>query len=143
MNICDLSNEDIIRIVTDIFSPKRIANITRHKREDYISCDIYMEWSSNDGGDKKEIKNEIELRDPFKYGLNAIRSAIIPVRGSGKGRCYIKLMQFCFAKGIKPDWMDNNPYEGNALHMDRVASMSATNLLTGEQVMYMPFNTCR
>lgn len=143
MNICDLSNEDIVRIVTDIFSPKRIANITRHEREDYISCDIYTEWLSEDGNNKKEIRNEIELRDPFKYGLNAIRSARMPVRGSGRGRCYIKLMQFCFAKGMKPDWMENNPYEVNALHMDRVNSMPATNLFTGEQVVYMPFHTCR
>lgn len=133
MNICDLSNEDIIRIVTDIFSPKRIANITRHEREDYISCDIYTEWLSEDGNNKKEIRNEIELRDPFKYGLNAIRSDGVPVRGSS----YIKLMQFCFAKGMKPDWIENNPY------MDRVNSMPATNLFTGEQVVYMPFHTCR
>lgn len=143
MNICDLSNEDIVRIVTDIFSPKWIVNIKRHEREDYISCDLYTEWSSNDGNDKKEIKDEIELRDPFKHGLNAIRSAWMPARASGRGRGYIKLMQFCFAKGMKPDWMENNPYEVNTLHMDRVASMSATNLLTGEQVIYMPFNTCR
>ncbi len=74
MNICDLSNEDIVRIVTDIFSPNRIVNIKRHKRDDYyISCDIYTEWSSKDGNDKEEIKDEIELRDPFKYGVESGR----------------------------------------------------------------------
>lgn len=136
MNICDLSNEDIIRIVTDIFSPKWIANIKRHKHEDYISCDIYTEWSSKDDNDTEVIKNEIKFRNPFEHGMDAIRSDGVPVRGSS----YIKLMQFCFAKGMKPDWIENNPYDVN---IDRVDSMPAANLFTGEQVVYMPFHTCR
>jgi len=109
MQICDLSNEDITRIVTDIFSPKRIVNITRHKRDDYISCNIYTEWTSKDENGKEATcmcKDGVELRNPFKNGIHAIWSDGFHLVGSD----YTKLKQFCFAKGMKPDWMENNPY---------------------------------
>ena len=113
MKICNLSNEDITRIVIDIFSPRRITNIVKHRREDYISCNIYTEWTSEDENGKKEVsicKDEVELRDPFKHGTDAIWSDGVPLIGSD----YTKLKQFCFAKGMKPDWMENNPYISEA-----------------------------
>lgn len=100
--MCDFSKEDIIRIVTDIFDPKRITRIQRHKREDYISCNVYTEWSSeNDDGteDTVTICDEVELRNPFEYGRNAIYSGNIPLNAGD----YAKLKQFCLAHGIMPD----------------------------------------
>lgn len=107
--MCDFTNEEIVRIVTDIFQPKKVTCIKRHKREDYISCNVYTEWqSSNDDGtiDTVTCCDEIELRNPFVYGSNAIHGGDIPLRE----RDNILLKQFCFAHGIMPDWIENNPY---------------------------------
>lgn len=109
MRICDLSDGDIIRIVTDLFAPKRITNIRRHKRDGCVSCVVYTEWSSPDENGKEETvtcKDAVELRNPFEAGTNAIWTEGIPLKESD----YVKLKQFCFAKGMKPDWMENNPY---------------------------------
>lgn len=107
--MCDFTNEEIIRIVTDIFQPKKVTGIKRHKREDYITCNVYTEWqSSNDDGtiDTVTCRDEIELRNPFVYGSNAIHGGDIPLRE----RDNILLKQFCFAHGMMPDWIENNPY---------------------------------
>ena len=107
--MCDLTNEDIVRIVTDIFQPKRITKIQRHKREDYITCNIYTEWEGKDDNGKNDtitICDQVELRNPFEYGSGAIDAGDVPVNN----RDYIKLKQFCFAHGMMPDWMSNNPY---------------------------------
>lgn len=107
--MCELTDEDIRRIVTDIFWPKRITCIRRHKREDYISCNIYTEFSStNENGNKETTTccDEIELRNPFEYGDDAIRSGDFPLQWQD----YIMLKQFCFAHGIVPGWIRNNPY---------------------------------
>ena len=107
--MCELTDEDIRRIVTDIFGPKRITGIRRHKREDYISCNIYTEWSSTDENGEVETttcRDEIELRNPFEYGDDAIRSGDFPLRWQD----YTMLKQFCFAHGIIPGWVRNNPY---------------------------------
>lgn len=109
MRICDLSDEDIAHIVTDMFSPKKITNIRRHKRDDYVSCNVYTEWFSKDENGKEEAtvcKDEVELRNPFEYGQGAICAEGIPLNSSD----YVKFKQFCFARGMRPDWMENNPY---------------------------------
>lgn len=111
--MCDLTNGEIIRIVTDIFQPKKITCITRHKREDYISCHVYTDWqSSNDDGtvDTVTCRDEIELRNPFECGRNAIYGGDIPLREQD----YTLLKQFCFAHGMMPDWMRDNPYLGGS-----------------------------
>lgn len=109
VKMCELTDEDIRRIVTDIFSPKRITGIRRHKREDYISCNIYTEWSSTDENGVVETTtccDEVELRNPFEYGSDAIRSGDFPLQWQD----YIQLKQFCFAHGLMPDWIRKNPY---------------------------------
>ena len=97
--MCELTDEDIRRIVTDIFWPKRITCIRRHKREDYISCNIYTEWSSTDENGEVETttcRDEIELRNPFEYGDDAIRSGDFPLQWQD----YTMLKQSCIINVI-------------------------------------------
>lgn len=105
----DLSKDEIKQIVTDIFHPKKITNIETHKRDEAITCTIYTEWESYDDDGKLEIDlipDALTLRNPFEYGDNAIH-----VGFSLGYDDYLKLKQFCFAKGIiHEDWIKYNPY---------------------------------
>jgi hypothetical protein len=42
--LVDLTDEEIIFIVQDIFSPKEISNIVRSDEDNEIICDITMTW---------------------------------------------------------------------------------------------------
>ncbi len=110
----DLTDEEVRQIVTDMFSPKKITNIKRSKRRDEITCTIYTEWASYEAGREviDTIADEIELRNPFDYGKDAIWAQFNVVDED-----YTKLKQFCFAKGIYGaaiKWLLNNPYMGPA-----------------------------
>ena len=121
--MCELTDEEIRRIVADIFQPKRITGIRRHKRADYVSCNIYTEWCSTDeNGDVETTtcRDEIELRNPFECGDEAIRGGDFPLRWQD----YILLKQFCFAHGLMPDWMRNNPYLDQSAEQPDAAGIS-------------------
>jgi len=99
----DLSKDEIKQIVTDIFHPKKVTNIETHKEE--ITCTIYTEWESRDE-ETTLIADTLTLRNPFKYGEDAI-----DIGFSVNGSDYLKLKQFCFAKGIfHENWVKDNPY---------------------------------
>ena len=103
-----MTNDEIKQIVTDIFAAKKVTNIKRSKKWDEITCTIYTEWEStdDDGNMVREvIPDELELKDPFVYGEQAIY-----VQFGLKSSDYVKLKQFCISKGILPDWVKNNPY---------------------------------
>ena len=110
-NFLDLTDDEVKQIVTDMFDPKKITCINRHKRDDMITCKIYTEWKTtdDDGNTIPELfSDEITLRNPFDYGEDAIDSDFQIQRSD-----YTKLKQFCFAKGIYGaalDWLLNNPY---------------------------------
>lgn len=105
----DLSKDEIKQIVTDIFHPKKITNIETHKRDEEITCTIYTEWESYDDDGHLEtdlIPDTLTLRNPFEYGDNAIHVNFLVGYDD-----YLKLKQFCFAKGIfSEDWVKHNPY---------------------------------
>lgn len=108
-----LTNDEVKQIVTDIFDAKKVTNIKRSKKWDEITCKIYTEWeTTDDDGNKipELIPDELTIRDPFKYNEGALN-----VNFQLKSSDYIKLKQFCIAKGILPDWVKDNPYmkEGN------------------------------
>ena len=106
--ICDLSDDDIIRIVTDLFAPKKITNIKRHRCDNCVSCTIYKDWVKEIGSVKEDVstyKDRVILRNPFEHDL-AIRAGRIVLKPGDR----VQFEQFCFAKGIKPDWFDSNPY---------------------------------
>lgn len=104
-----LTNEEIKQIVTDMFSPKKITCIKKSKKYDEITCNIYTEWGTDDDdGGVLCVCDELTLRNPFVYNEDSI-SVDFQVKGSD----YTSLKQFCFAKGIVPDWIKNNPYMEN------------------------------
>lgn len=107
-----LNNEEVKQIVTDMFSPKKITCIKRSKKYDEITCRIYTEWETTDDDGNEVIElipDDIELRNPFDYGEYAIHAQFQITTDD-----YIKLKQFCFAKGIygkSIEWLLNNPYD--------------------------------
>lgn len=110
LDICSLTDDEVRQIVTDMFNPARITNIRRHKREGYVSCTMYSKWTSYDENGKEDTvtcKDDVEIHDPFEYYARPITcSEGFPVRAED----IIKLKQFCFSKGLMPEWMRNNPY---------------------------------
>lgn len=110
-NFLDLTDDEVKQIVTDMFDPKKITCINRHKRDDMITCKIYTEWETTDDDGNtitETIPDEITLRNPFDYDEDAI-NADFQIHCSD----YTQLKQFCFAKGIYGaalDWLLNNPY---------------------------------
>lgn len=116
----DLTKDEIKFIVNELFSPKRITNIKISKRYEEISCTIYTEWvtTDDDGNEVIEIiPDEIELRNPFDYGENAIHA---PFGLNYKD--YAKLKSYCYAKGIygaSIEWLTNNPYTQRKSEVDK------------------------
>jgi len=93
----------------------------RNKKYDRITCKVYVEWKSYDDNDKiivEKLCDEITLSDPFKYETMSIAAPF-----SLKREDYIKLMQFCFAKGVYESYLiKNNPY----LSTDSIANFVNT-----------------
>jgi len=107
--ICELSNYDVETIMKDIFEAKRITKIKRHLKDDYISCNVYTEWEGYDENGKKETltcRDAVEIRNPFVYENKALDSGGIP----SKEDDLLKLKQFCYARGLVPNWIKDNPY---------------------------------
>lgn len=92
----DLTDEEVRQVVTDMFSPKKITCIKRHKKLDEITCNIYTEWVSTDD-DGKEVtdvcRDELTLMNPFDYGGDAIH-----VQFQITSRDYDMLKSFCYNK---------------------------------------------
>ena len=106
-SILDVPYGDIIRLLTDLFQPEKITCLQKHKRKKCISCKIYTKWSSKDENGKEDTViccDEVILTNPFEdTGLVA---GDMPLRSED----FVKYKQFCFAHGMVPEWMENNPY---------------------------------
>ena len=99
-----LSEDEIKEVVKDIFDPKKITCIKKHKRDDEITCNIYTEWDTDDGKGWQTVCDKITLKDPFLYGADAITADF-----SLDPYDFTILKQYCAAKGILP-WFKDNPY---------------------------------
>lgn len=103
----DLTDDDIKFIVNKIFDTEKITRIKKHIREKYITCNIYTKWNykEDDGKIATEIMcDELELYDPY----SSFRP--LKVDFSVLSQDNILYKQFCYSKGIYPDWMNNNPF---------------------------------
>lgn len=106
--ITDLTDVEITQIITDLFSPKEIKGLRRNKKKGTVSCSITTEWG--EGSDVEEIEDALTLRNPFDHGMyDAIdfEDGNFPTDEED----LFKFKQFCFAKGIQPEYLTkNNPY---------------------------------
>lgn len=96
-----MTDDEVRQIVNEIFSPKKITCIQRHKREESITYKIYTDW--NDGEKEYTVADELTLFNPLNNS-NSIQVAM-----SLKREDFTKFKQFCAAKGMIP-WLKNNPY---------------------------------
>lgn len=107
----DLTKDEVKFIVNELFSPKKITNISISEEYEEITCTIYTEWASTDDDGNEIIEivpDEIELHNPFDYGENAINA---PFALNDKD--YSKFKSYCYAQGIygaSIEWLTNNPY---------------------------------
>lgn len=107
----DLTDEEIRQVVKDIFSPKKITCIKRHKKWDEITCNISMEWTTTDDNGKEVTYvhcDELTLMNPFDHGEDAIQIPFQVTAGD-----YNILKSFCYAKGVygvSIKWLTDNPY---------------------------------
>ena len=113
MKFYELTDNDIKKILYDIFECKKVTCIKHYKKFDEISCKMYTEWYSKDDNGEEivdTIADEIILRNPFDYSIyDAIDIGDFDIHNED----YIKLKQFCYAKGIygeSIEWLFNNPY---------------------------------
>lgn len=107
MTMYELTDDDVRRVVTDMFEPDKITNIRRNKKQDTVSCNIYTTWGSEE---PIQIMDKLTLRNPFGYCLGDcidFDDGNFPVRGTD-----LKILQqFCYAKGIRPEYLvKDNPY---------------------------------
>ena len=98
--LTDLTNDEVRTIVTDIFHPKAIKNIKRHKRENYISFVITTEWYTDE---KEEETTTID--DEIEFDENGFLNEPFQMDGDD----FFKLKQFLLAKGCSQYLLDN-PY---------------------------------
>lgn len=132
MKMYDLSDEDVKRIVDDIFSPTKITNIRRNKKTDTVSCTIYTEWEGRDEDGKKEtdiIADRVTFRNPFDCEPDdaiEFEDPNFPV----DQKDLKTLMQFCYAKGIQPEYLTkDNPYLAEETGKEAPSSTDRTALL--------------
>ena len=98
-----MTDEEVRRIVTDIFKPKKITRIRKYKRSGYITCNIYTEW---DPQDPIVICDELTMRDPFEW------THPLSVDFSIDSDVTYRYTQFCFSLGMCK-WLKDNPYLQN------------------------------
>ena len=102
----DLTNNEVEQIIKDIFEPTKITCLKKHKKDDMFSCKIYTEWETDSKSEEAiAIDDELEIGNPWTLGSNALY-----INMSVDSSDYIKLKQFCIAKGVLPDWVADNPY---------------------------------
>ena len=103
--LCDLTDEEIRLILTDIFKPEKITCIQRYKREQRVVANIYMKWDCGDG-EETVIKDSVALRDPFGSGSPISADFFID------GEDIRRFRQFCLARGVC-QYLKDNPYIQN------------------------------
>lgn len=111
--VYDLTKEEIIQIVNDIFSPKKITNIKIHKRDMSVSCTIYSDWYTKDENGNEEVievRDNLTLRNPFDNGF--YEAIEFEDSNYPTDREDLKIFKrFCYAKGILPEYLiEDNPY---------------------------------
>lgn len=102
-----LTDDEVRQLAKEIFNPKKITCIKRNKKRQEIIFKSYSEWKTTDDDGNIEvldIADEIIIRNPFDY-MDSIEAPFTLDRDD-----YIKLKQFCFAKGVIPWWQKENPY---------------------------------
>lgn len=120
----DLTDDEARQIITDIFQPKKITCLRRHKKDDTFTCNIHSEYEGDEEDDGKPftVCDELEIDNPWTLGLNAIDVDFGLCTGD-----YTLLKQFCIAKGIIPDWISDNPYMKDAdeqpITVDQIAGL--------------------
>ena len=100
----DLTEQEVREIVTDMFCPKKITCFK--KKANFFKMKVYVEWETYDDDGKlvkRTIGDDLELRDPWKYGTDSVGVEYAEPQDT------YKLKQFCFAKGIC-SFARNNPY---------------------------------
>ncbi len=107
-NFLTLTDEEIKRLMTDMFDAKKVTCVKRSIRWDEITCKVYTEWEGDKdaGEDDFVVVDEITLKDPFVYESQAILGGSMPIKACD----FTLLKQFCVSKGIYPEWYKNNPY---------------------------------
>lgn len=95
----DLTDEDIIFILNDIFHPKKIENINRDKEWNSINADMTTEW-----GHEEDEDGIIEITDNVVLSMDNIKVDFQMASGD-----LTKWKQFLLAKGCN-QLLKENPY---------------------------------
>jgi len=95
----DLTNDEILFILNDIFHPKRIENINRDKEWNQIDVDMTTEWGKADDED-----GIIEITDNIILSMDDIKVDFQMANGD-----MTKWKQFLLAKGCNY-LLKDNPY---------------------------------
>lgn len=99
----DLTDDEIIYILTNIFNPVKIENIQRHSEWNAITVEMTTGgWDIGDG-------EEIEITDEVTLSLPTAANCGIQIDCALDSNDCLKWKQFCFAKGCNPLFKDN-PY---------------------------------
>ncbi len=100
----ELTDDEIKEITTWIFVPTKIGEIRRE--DDTIFVSITAEWEKNkEGTESEEIVDDIEFRDPWCNGENAI---FAPFEVNNHDLLLLK--QFCYAHHVRGWLEDGNPF---------------------------------
>ena len=100
-----MTDDEVRQIVTDIFHPKKITCIKLFFFNDTATTEIYTEQNDEDAKNGKGlITDMLTLRDPFEWEGSSISTDF-----QKRGEDFVKLKQFCLAKGMFR-YLKDNPY---------------------------------
>ena len=103
--ITDLTNEEIKEFFRSLNDDFKLLDISRDKARDEITCNIRSSYWIEFNTSRVYEENKLILTDPYDW--NDSEDSIYIQYGE---EALENWKQFCFAKGIYPDWMLNNPY---------------------------------
>lgn len=105
-----LTDDEVREIAKDIFQAKEVTRIDRDHKHGMITIEMDSEWRTTENENSRidVIRDEVRIMNPFDHGTDAIQ---VPWEENAED--YIKLKQYCFAKGIYGatiTWLIDNPY---------------------------------
>lgn len=102
--LVDLTDEEIVEVITESINALKVTNISRDEKYDEIDCVVTTEYDDEDG--KFTIDDGFTLKNPFENPIDFYNTNF--ELGHDE---LLSIIQYCYAKGVvSREWVANNKW---------------------------------
>lgn len=102
--LVDLTDEEIIEVITESINALKVTNISRDEKYDEIDCVVTTEYE--DDGSTFSIDDSFTLRNPFENPIDFYNTNF--ELGHDE---LLSIIQYCYAKGVvSREWVTDNKW---------------------------------